>query len=282
MPEPFDVPARGPDVYRSFVVPLDLDSDVWVRAVDFRPSARSVLHHSLFFLDDTGAARERDEDDPVPGSPAAWAARGLGGAARGGLAGRRGAARAAPGPLEKLTRRRGSLGGWALGGRAIELPDGLAFFVPEGRRPDPVHALPSVGQGRARAVDRRALLRAGPPTQAFTASSCRRFRRARRARHPAGRGALHDRRLVRPADRRQGVRRRRPRSLPRQADVVDRHLPDGSDQTLLSIPDWDFGWQEHYSFEDFVTLPKGTRLTPRSATTTRRPTAATRAGRRCG
>ena len=67
MSEAFEVPASGPDVYRSFVVPLNLDRDVWVRAIDFRPSARAVVHHSLFFLDGTGSARERDESDPGPG-----------------------------------------------------------------------------------------------------------------------------------------------------------------------------------------------------------------------
>ena len=55
MSEAFEVPASGPDVYRSFVVPLNLDRDVWVRAIDFRPSARAVVHHSLFFLDATGS-----------------------------------------------------------------------------------------------------------------------------------------------------------------------------------------------------------------------------------
>src|SRR5688572_14592131 len=33
MSEAFEVPARGPDVYRNFVVPLNLDRDTWVRAI---------------------------------------------------------------------------------------------------------------------------------------------------------------------------------------------------------------------------------------------------------
>ena len=69
MDEAFEVPARGPDVFRNFVVPLKLDRDRWVRAIDFRPSARGVVHHSLFFLDATGASRERDAADPLPGFP---------------------------------------------------------------------------------------------------------------------------------------------------------------------------------------------------------------------
>src|SRR5262245_21947370 len=69
MDEAFDVPANGPDVFRNFVVPLNVDRDRWVRAIDFRPSARAVVHHSLFFLDATGASRERDAADPLPGFP---------------------------------------------------------------------------------------------------------------------------------------------------------------------------------------------------------------------
>jgi hypothetical protein len=37
-------------------------------------------------------------------------------------------------------------------------------------------------------------------------------------------------------------------------------LPDGSTRPMLSIPDWDFNWQEFYQYKDPVALPKGTRL----------------------
>ena len=37
-------------------------------------------------------------------------------------------------------------------------------------------------------------------------------------------------------------------------------LPDGKTKTLLHVPDWDFGWQEQYQFQDFYDLPKGTKL----------------------
>ena len=37
-------------------------------------------------------------------------------------------------------------------------------------------------------------------------------------------------------------------------------LPSGETKTLLSIRDWDFGWQEQYLFANYVTLPKGTKL----------------------
>ena len=37
-------------------------------------------------------------------------------------------------------------------------------------------------------------------------------------------------------------------------------LPDGREQIFLRVPDWDFSWQEQYSFKERVRLPKGTRL----------------------
>jgi thiol-disulfide isomerase/thioredoxin len=36
--------------------------------------------------------------------------------------------------------------------------------------------------------------------------------------------------------------------------------PDGKKQTLLSVPRWDFNWQNVYRFEEPVKLPKGTRI----------------------
>lgn len=47
--EPFDVPAEGQDVYECFVVPMNLPRDRFIRAVEFRPSNRRVVHHALLF-----------------------------------------------------------------------------------------------------------------------------------------------------------------------------------------------------------------------------------------
>ena len=48
MPEAFDVPADGPDIYRNFAIPTGSTEDKWVRAVEFRPGTRQVVHHALF------------------------------------------------------------------------------------------------------------------------------------------------------------------------------------------------------------------------------------------
>ena len=44
-PVTVEVPAGGPDQYRTVVLPLDRDEDAWVTAVDFEPGARAVVHH---------------------------------------------------------------------------------------------------------------------------------------------------------------------------------------------------------------------------------------------
>lgn len=37
-------------------------------------------------------------------------------------------------------------------------------------------------------------------------------------------------------------------------------LPNKQVKTLLKVSDWDFAWQEQYTYADFVPLPKGTKL----------------------
>ena len=56
--EPFEVPADGQDVYECFIVPMNLTHDRYVRAVEFRPSNRRVVHHALLFTDWNMSAKE--------------------------------------------------------------------------------------------------------------------------------------------------------------------------------------------------------------------------------
>jgi hypothetical protein len=97
LPQPFTVPASGRDVYRCFVLPLNIPEDKFVSAVDFHPSNRTVVHHALFFLDQAGKARrleqqfhaEHPEDNQIGyarfGGPGFLPGGGLGGWAPGAL-----------------------------------------------------------------------------------------------------------------------------------------------------------------------------------------------------
>jgi hypothetical protein len=263
MSEAFEVPARGPDVYRSFVVPLNLDRDVWVRAIDFRPSARAVVHHSLFFLDATGAARERDASDPGPGfrgSMGGGVRLGGRGAGRG-LAGLLGGGGADDPPADPIARVAGGLGGWALGGRALELPDGLAFPVPKGS--DLIlstHFHPS-GKMQMEKSTVGLYFASGPPSQAFTTIQLPPlFSVFEGIDIPAGQDhyTVQDSFVI-PIDVKAFSVGAHAHYLGKEVKLTAT-LPDGAVKTLLWIKDWDFSWQERYRFKDFVTLPKGTRL----------------------
>jgi len=273
MPEAFEVPAGGADIYRNFVVPLGVDHDVWVRAIEFRPSARGVVHHSLFFLDDTGVARERDAEDPLPGFPGGMGAARIGGrGGRGGLGallggggrvgarqgdGRQGDARQG----DIVARVAGGLGGWALGGRALELPDGLAFFVPKGS--DLIlstHFHPS-GKVEHEQSSVGLYFASAPPTQAFTTIQLPPiFGVFEGIDIPAEESSytIGDS-FVLPVDVKAFSVGAHAHYLGKRMRLTAT-LPDGAVKTLLRIDDWDFSWQERYSFSDFVSMPKGTRL----------------------
>ena len=266
MAEAFEVPASGPDVYRSFVVPLNLDRDVWVRAIDFRPSARAVVHHSLFFLDSTGAARERDAEDPGPGFRGSMGggvrlggARTSGGRGLAGLLG--GSSDPNAPPVDPIARVAGGLGGWALGGRALELPDGLAFPLPKGS--DLIlstHFHPS-GKAQMEKSTVGLYFASGPPTQAFTTIQLPPlFSVFEGIDIPAGqeRYTVQDSFVI-PIDVKAFSVGAHAHYLGKEMKLTAT-LPDGTVKTLLWITDWDFSWQERYRFKDFVSLPKGTKL----------------------
>jgi hypothetical protein len=49
MTEPYEVPASGTVNYEYFYVPANLTSPTWVKGIEIRPSARSVVHHVLLY-----------------------------------------------------------------------------------------------------------------------------------------------------------------------------------------------------------------------------------------
>ncbi len=83
----FEVPAEGPDRYQCFAIPLGLERDRYVRAIEIRPGNRKVVHHAVLFQDITGSARRRDTGDGYEcfGTPGFLPVHGLGGWTPGGL-----------------------------------------------------------------------------------------------------------------------------------------------------------------------------------------------------
>lgn len=70
LPQEFEIPAEGPDIYRNFVIPLEEPADEkFVRTVDFRPLNPKVVHHMVLLADITTSSRELDSLDEIPGFP---------------------------------------------------------------------------------------------------------------------------------------------------------------------------------------------------------------------
>lgn len=67
LPETYELPAEGRDVYRNFVVPTGLETPRFIKGVAFRPGNSRVVHHAFVKVDATGAARRLDAQDAAPG-----------------------------------------------------------------------------------------------------------------------------------------------------------------------------------------------------------------------
>jgi hypothetical protein len=233
MSEGFTVPADGPDIYRNFVIPLNLKKDKWVKAVEFRPGARGVVHHSLFFLDVSGQARQMDADDPKPGFKR----------------------------MGQGVQRGGTLGGWAVGGTPRELPEGLAFKLPA--KADLIlstHFHPS-GKEETEVSTLGIYFSEKPPTKGFTALQLPPvFGALAGVDIPAGeKSYTKTDSFVLPVDVRAFAVSAHSHYLGKEMKMTAT-LPTGATKELLWIKDWDFSWQEQYNYKDYVDLPAGTRI----------------------
>ncbi len=261
MSEAFTVPADGPDIYQNFALPLNLPEDKWVRAIEFRPGARTVVHHSLFFSDATGEARKLDAADPQPGFSGGMAFTGQRFAARFGLGGQANDASATNPGASPTGSLGGSLGGWAVGAQARVMPEGLAYFLPKGS--DLVlasHFHPS-GKVEKEISTVGVYFADKPPTKAFTGIQLPPlFGVFAGLDIPAGAKeyTIEDS-FVLPVDVKAFGTGAHAHYIGKTMHLKAT-LPNGQEKKLLWINDWDFAWQDQYQFKDFVALPKGTRL----------------------
>jgi hypothetical protein len=231
MPKGFSVPAEGADIYRNFVIPLDLKSDQWVRAIELRPSSRGVVHHVLYFADTTGEARKTEDADTSE---------------EGGM---------------RFTRGMVGMGGVAVGAQPHLLPDGLALHLPKGS--DLVFQYHFHPSGKAETEKSRIGLYFAKQAPEHTLTNIQlppAFGLFSNVKIPPGAKDFTVRdSYVLPVDVKAI-------SVGAHAHYIGKTmkmtatLPNGEVQTLIQIKDWDFSWQDRYFFADAVALPKGTRL----------------------
>lgn len=227
MEEAFVVPAEGRDVFRNFVLPTPVDEPRWVKTLELRSDNPVVVHHVILQVDDTGAARRRDAEDPGPG-----------------------------------------FGGMDLADS--RMPDGQFLGWTPGRVPDP--GLPGVAWRATPGMDLTLQLHLTPTgrPEPVTASVGLHFADAPPTRHPFGLMLGSEEIDIPPGTRGYEVRDRFRLPVPVEALGIYPHahylgdtmevwatLPDGSRRGLLSIPQWDFNWQDEYRYAEPVPLPAG-------------------------
>jgi mono/diheme cytochrome c family protein len=232
MPAAYHVPADGPDIYRNIAVPLRLTEDKWVTAIDMKPSARTVVHHVLYFADGNGRIHEKPQQGAEPG----FSGMRVGGASI-------------------------PLGGWAVGAQPHFLPEGLALKVPKGSdlvvqyhfhptgKPESEQSV--IGFYFAKKAPKRTLIRVQMPPHYSLFSGLD---------IPAGQKdfVIRDSYTLPAAADAVGVGAHA-HYIATQMKMTAT-LPDGEVKTLLLIKDWDFTWQDRYYFKQLVPLPAGTKL----------------------
>ena len=226
--EPFDVPAKGADVYRCFVIPIPIDTNKTVAAFEFRPGNRKVVHHALLYLDNTGSARQLDESEPGPGYTS------FGG----------------PGILPT-----GGLGGWAPGSMPRMLADGMGKFLRKGSDLVlQVHYHPDGKPEKDQSVV--GIYFTKKPAQKIVGGIAV---RARNLDIPAGEHRFHTtaQSAPLPVDVQAIGIAPHMHYIGKEMKVVAQ-TPDGKTTPLIWIKDWDFNWQGTYQYSTPVKLSKGT------------------------
>ena len=225
MPEAFEVPADGADLYRNLVIPLNLPEQKWVRAVELRPTARKTVHHVLYFAAPTKPGELLSTSRPMgrPGSV--------------------------------------PLGGWALGTQPHLLPDGLSMSLPA--HTDLVfqyHFHPSGKVEKEKSVIGLYLADQAPERSLFAVQVPNSFGVFSNLDIPAGSNNFRiEDTYTLPVDVEAVSVGAHAHYLGKEMKMTAT-LPGGDVKTLLWIKDWNFAWQDRYFFQQLIPLPKGTRL----------------------
>ncbi len=223
---PYQIAADGPDLYQCFDIPAPSAQSHYVRAIDIRPGNPKVVHHAILFEDTSGTARQRDTGSGYPcfGTPGFLPARGLGGWTPGSVPFQ------TPADIPELLS-----GGADLVLQIHYHPDGkpetdrtrVGIYFTTRKPTRRAFDIP-LGSNR---IDIAAGDRAYKVTDHFTI--------------PVAVDAI---------------------GINPHAHYVCKEmygyavLPDGSRRTLIRIPEWNFDWQQQYTYAAPIRLPAETRV----------------------
>lgn len=222
----FPIPADGADLYQCFDIPAPAAQSHYVRAIDIRPGNPKVTHHAILFQDTSRTARKRDAGAGYPcfGTPGFLPARGLGGWTPGAVPFQ------TPADIPELLT----------GGADLVLQ---VHYHPDGK--------PETDRTRVGIY----FTARKPTRRAFDI--------------PLGSNRID----IPPGDGAYKVTDHFTIPVEVDAIAINPHahyvcremygyavLPDGSRRTLIRIPDWNFDWQQQYTYATPIRLPAETRV----------------------
>lgn len=233
MAEPYQVPADGTDVFRTFVMPIPVAAARYVRAVEFHPGNARVVHHANLGVDRTRSSRQLDARDPEPGYA---------------------------GSMERDARYpEGQLLGWTPGQAPHAAPEGTQWRLEPGS--DLVVQLHFQPTGK---VERVAVTVGFFFTDAAPTRTPIGLRLGSETIEipPGAREYIVADRYQLPVDVDVLAVQPHAHNLARRMEARA-DLPDGTSRWLIAIDDWDFRWQDVYRYAAPLSLPKGTTLSMR-------------------
>lgn len=238
MRQPYPLAAGPGDVFRNFVLPVELKESKYIRAFELQPGERRLVHHANLLVDRAQSLRVRDGKDGAPGFSG----------------------------MDVTTESVDAFDPdshflfWKPGSPAQQEPDGMAWRLDPGS--DLIVNLHLQPSGKPEMVEARLGLYFTnlPPTK-----------------HPMLLQLEHDGKLDIPAgDARFVVTDSL--KLPVAVDLLAIYphahylgrkveawavLPNGSKSSLLLINDWDMKWQSTYNYAKPLPLPAGTIVSMR-------------------
>lgn len=233
MSDPYTLQAEGRDRYECFAIPIHIPEGKYLKAVEFRPGNRRIVHHAVLATLKHGMAD--------------WMMKAGGGKSfSSGLV--------APGD-----RLPGSLGLWTPGYEARPLPEGYAAEWPTDC--DLVLQLHLHPSGKPEVEQSTVGLHLTSEKPSGKMKSMVMLDKSLDIAPGNGNYEIRESKTLKSAVDAYGIFPHM-HLLGRTVDVTAA-LPDGTTRPMISVRDWDFNWQNYYQYAKPFRLPAGTRLDAR-------------------
>ncbi len=228
--ESYSLPEDGNDVYRNFVIPVPITEPKYVQFVEFLPGAQSSIRQAMIQVDESDGSRRRDATDAEPGFPG--------------------------GGIAKTLNSSGQFIGWSPGRNLYEAHEGTAWLLQPNT--DLVVQLRMQATESPEVINPRIGLYFSEtppikPTDYF-------LLRSTGIDIPAGESNhLVEQSLSVPVAVSVLGISPRVHTLAKNVEIVA-ELPNGQQQWLLRIPEWDPQWQRDYRFEEPMVISAGSKM----------------------